>query len=108
MLNSTSSWNFSGRAVPAALTIAERHPPAKIFATDIRFTVSVPVLSTQSTVAEPSVSTAGTRRVSTCCLRDAPGAQRQEDGQHDRELLGQHRHRQGDAGQKPLRASRPA
>ena len=33
--------------------------------TAMRFSVSVPVLSTHSTVAEPSVSMAGMRRVST-------------------------------------------
>ena len=47
-------------------------------ATVIRFIVSVPVLSTQSAVAEPSVSTAGMRRVRTwCCeIRHAPRARK--------------------------------
>lgn len=40
----------------------------------MRFCVSVPVLSTHSTVAEPSASTVGMRRVSTRCreMRHAP------------------------------------
>jgi hypothetical protein len=46
--------------------------------TVIWFSVSVPVLSTQSTVAAPSVSMAGTRRVSTwrCDNRHAPSARK--------------------------------
>jgi hypothetical protein len=45
--------------------------------TAIRFSVSVPVLSTHSTVAEPSISIAGTRLVSTRFfeIRHAPSAQ---------------------------------
>ena len=35
-------------------------------------------------------------------LRHAPGAERQEDGEHDRELLGQHRHGGRDAGEEAL------
>ena len=44
--------------------------------TVMRFCVRVPVLSTHSTVAEPSVSTPGIRRVSTCLrdIRQAPSA----------------------------------
>ena len=40
----------------------------------MRFSVSVPVLSVHSTVAEPSVSIAAARRVSTraCEIRQAP------------------------------------
>ena len=56
-----------------------------------------PVLSTQRTVAEPRVSMAGMRRVRTLLLRNPPGAQSQEDRQHDGELLRQRGHRQGDA-----------
>ena len=43
---------------------------------DMRFSVSVPVLSTHSTVAAPKVSTAGIRRVRTrfCDMRHAPSA----------------------------------
>ena len=42
----------------------------------MRFCVKVPVLSTQSTVVEPRVSTAGMRRTSTwrCESRQAPRA----------------------------------
>ena len=42
----------------------------------MRFSVSVPVLSTHSTVAAPSISIAGMRRVSTPCreMRQAPSA----------------------------------
>ena len=45
-------------------------------AIDIRFSVSVPVLSVHSTVAEPSVSIAAARRVSTRAreMRQAPMA----------------------------------
>ena len=44
----------------------------------MRFMVSVPVLSTQITVAEPSVSSTGERRVSTCFCerRHAPSARK--------------------------------
>ena len=55
----------------------------------------------------PSASTAGTRRVSTCRLRDAPGAEREEDGQDDRELLGQHRHGERDAREEALEPVAP-
>ena len=51
-------------------------PGAQSRATPMRFSVSVPVLSEQSTVAAPSASTAGRRRVSTrlCERRQAPRA----------------------------------
>ena len=44
----------------------------------MRFSVSVPVLSTHSTVVAPSVSIAGIRRVSTLCfeMRHAPSARK--------------------------------
>ena len=44
--------------------------------TVMRFIVNVPVLSTHTTVADPSVSITGGRRVSTCCcdIRQAPKA----------------------------------
>ena len=35
-------------------------------------------------------------------LREAPGTQRQEDGQYDGELLGHHGHRQGQSGEEPF------
>ena len=43
-------------------------------AMDMRFSVSVPVLSVHSTVADPNVSMAAARRVSTraCEIRQAP------------------------------------
>ena len=98
-------------SAPAAASLggqstSDARPSTTAPARVMRFWVSVPVLSTHSTVAAPSVSTAGTRRVSTrCCeMRQAP--ERQEDRQDHRELLGQHRHRQRDAGQQPLPASR--
>ena len=68
-------------------------------ATDMRFSVSVPVLSVHRTVADPSVSMAAARRVSTPDPADPPGAHRHEHGQHDRKFLRQHRHADGDAGQ---------
>lgn len=52
--------------------------PSGVLSSDIvmRFSVSVPVLSVQRTVAEPSVSIAAVRRVSTraCEMRQAPMA----------------------------------
>jgi hypothetical protein len=49
-------------------------PGSRSSATDIRFSVSVPVLSVQSTVADPSVSIADARRVRTRAreIRQAP------------------------------------
>ena len=100
-----SSRRWNGSREPRAGGRRQRStlsPAAQSRLTVIRFTVSVPVLSTQRTVAAPSVSTAGMRRVSTRLLGDPPGAERQEDGEDDRELLGQRGHRQRDAGQEPL------
>ena len=57
----------SGHAVPSPWTTAS---------TRMRFSVSVPVLSVQIYVTEPSVSTAGKRRMRACCftIRRAPRA----------------------------------
>ncbi len=74
MANSISSWNGSGNSVaPASQKVASSRSSS---ATCMRFCVSVPVLSTASTEIAPSVSTAGTRRVSTLCfeIRQAPRA----------------------------------
>ena len=54
----------------------------KTSCTAIRFSVSVPVLSTQITVAAPSISMAGNCRVRTFLLRNTPGPNGHEDGQH--------------------------
>lgn len=55
---------------------AVRSSPATSSASDMRFSVSVPVLSVHSTVTEPSASMAGARRTSAFCLamRHAPSA----------------------------------
>ncbi len=104
--NSTSSWKASGSRVPAGSTARVSSPTARS-ATVIRFIVSVPVLSTQSAVAEPSVSTAGHAAGQDVVLRDAPGPQREEDRQDDRELLGEHRHPEGQAREEPLQEVAP-
>ena len=69
MPNSTTSWKASGSGARVLAHVVLEPPCANSLATDIRFSVSVPVLSTQSTVAEPSVSTAGMRRVRTRSAR---------------------------------------
>ena len=50
--------------------------PSTTVSTCMRFSVSVPVLSVQMYVTEPSVSTAGRRRIKACCftMRRAPSA----------------------------------
>ena len=64
----------------AAVTITRPVSPAmaNVLATAMRFSVSVPVLSTHNTVAAPRVSIAGKRRVSTPRLeiRHAPSARK--------------------------------
>ncbi len=85
----------------------ERHRPpgAASSAIDMRFSVSVPVLSVHSTVAEPSVSIAAARRVSTRASRNAPRAHRHEHGEHDRKLFRQHGHAERDAGEHRVEPS---
>lgn len=75
MANSATVWNCSGSGSPPRRCTS---PPASSAATDMRFIVNVPVLSTQTTVAEPSVSITGGRRVSTwrCDMRHAPSARK--------------------------------
>ena len=51
-----------------ARLVARPKSSAYIAVTRILFWVSVPVLSEQITLTEPSVSTAGRRRISACCL----------------------------------------
>ena len=74
MANSTTSWNGSMSSSAPAWT--NRKSSSCNSATCMRFSVSVPVLSTASTEMAPSASTAGTRRVSTlrCEIRHAPSA----------------------------------
>jgi hypothetical protein len=65
--------------IAADKTSLRRCPDASTTSrTAIRFMVRVPVLSTHSTVAEPSISMAGTRRVSTRLrdIRQAPNARK--------------------------------
>ena len=64
MAFSSNAWNSSERLPTSAPMAAVRLPIAS-FLSVIRFWVSVPVLSTHKTVAAPSVSMAGMRRVST-------------------------------------------
>ena len=73
MPNSTTSCTASGKA-PASTVCSD--VPAWRRATRMRFSVSVPVLSVHSTVAEPSASTAGNLRASTRLfeMRQAPMA----------------------------------
>jgi len=63
-------------ASAAVATRSASLPKASARASRMRFSVSVPVLSQHSTVAEPSVSIAGMRRVSTPwrAMRHAPNA----------------------------------
>ena len=58
--------------------MSNRTPSASTATSVIRFWVSVPVLSTHRTVADPSVSTAGIRRVRTRLreMRHAPRARK--------------------------------
>ena len=74
MANSVSRWNSSGRWL--APSGRKRCSGVASSATAMRLRVSVPVLSTASTVMAPSASTAVTRRVSTfwCAMRQAPSA----------------------------------
>ena len=60
--------------MPCACSRAHTSPPATTSSTRIRFSVSVPVLSVQRTVAAPRDSIAEARRVSTraCEMRQAP------------------------------------
>jgi hypothetical protein len=51
-------------------------------------------LSTHSTVAAPSISTAGMWRVSTPSTADSPRTERQKHRQHHREFFRQDRHRE--------------
>ncbi len=71
------------------------------------FCVSVPVLSTHSTVAAPSVSMAGMRRVSTLLreMRQAPRARKIVSTTGN--SSGQRGHGHGDAGQQALLPDRP-
>jgi len=70
---STTSWNASGSGSPSTW-----NPPASVRSslTVMRFCVTVPVLSEHSTVAAPSISMAGMRRVRTLDfeMRHAPRA----------------------------------
>ena len=72
--NSTSWCTDSSRASGPSPASATERSPTQAAAMRIRLVVSVPVLSTHSTVAAPSISSAGTRRVSTrrCPIRQAP------------------------------------
>ena len=70
--------------------------------TVMRFSVSVPVLSEQIVVTEPSVSTAGSLRISALPLDHALRAERQGDGHHGGQPFGHGRHRQADGGQEHL------
>ena len=74
--NSAISWNSSGSSAPSRTTCVR--PPTMNSRTVMRFMVSVPVLSTHTTVADPSVSITGERRVSTwrCDIRHAPSARK--------------------------------
>jgi hypothetical protein len=67
-------------------------------ATIISLRVSVPVLSVQITETEPSVSIAGRRRTMALRLRHGLHADRQRDGQHRRQALGNRGDRQADHG----------
>jgi hypothetical protein len=71
-----SNGSTSHASAAASRTVSRRPPITS--ATAMRFSVSVPVLSTQSTVAAPSVSMAGMRRVSTRsrAMRHAPSARK--------------------------------
>ena len=64
MPSSTTSCTASGSRRPSATSTAPASPGAQSRATLMRFSVRVPVLSVQRTVAAPSASTAGSRRVS--------------------------------------------
>ena len=59
-----------------------------------RFSVSVPVLSLQITVVEPSVSTAASRRTIAPCSAIWRMLERERDRHHRRQALGQRRDRQ--------------
>ena len=75
--NSIRSRKPAGIAASGASSRTKLAPSAvRSSAIDIRFSVSVPVLSVHSTVAEPSVSIAAARRVRTraCEMRQAPMA----------------------------------
>ena len=73
---SSSAWNFSGNFELPSMRTPRNSPSTHSCFSAIRFSVSVPVLSTHSTVAAPNVSIAGMRRVSTPCraMRQAPSA----------------------------------
>jgi hypothetical protein len=68
----------------------------------IRLSVSVPVLSTQSRLAAPSVSMTAGRRASTRLRARPPRAERQKDRQHHRKLFRHQRDRQRDRRQRRL------
>ena len=91
------------------LRASERMLPSgsRSSATDIRFSVSVPVLSVHSTVAEPSVSMEAARRVSTRAFEIRHAAHRHEYGEHDRELLRQHGHADGDPSKHRIKPAAP-
>ena len=73
--NSAISWNCSGSGRSSSTWT---DPSTTSSRTVMLFIVSVPVLSTQMAVADPSVSMTGGRRVSTCrCdMRQAPSARK--------------------------------
>ena len=77
--------------------------------------VRVPVLSVASTVTEPSVSTAGSRRISALPRGHPPRPERERQGDHRRQRLRDRRHDQADRGDHhqlhglaPGQARRPA
>ena len=94
-----SSARSAGRACRRRRHPGRRHGVAhrrrtRATRTVIRFSVSVPVLSTHRTVAAPSVSITPMRRVSTCRreMRQAPGGH--EHREDHRKFLGQDAHRE--------------
>ena len=97
----------SGSSLRASFAVSSTCPRTDSAVTVIRFWVSVPVLSTHSTVVSPSVSMAFRRRVNTRwpAMRRAP--KRKKDDHDDGEFLRQYTHRQRDARKQARRAKPP-
>ena len=87
------------RGVPDALDSASSPRGVQARRSTISLRVSVPVLSVQITVVEPSVSTAGSSRTTARRARHPLHADGERDGDDRGQALGDRGHRQRDGGQ---------